>query len=1043
MGSSAPDRSNVQVLEGFFEGGLDSLLEDKEVSDYLKAGLKEAGCPPPFHIILVALFRKVAVLGWEFAGQTLRSRLLELLARNARLCRFLDRLANVCRTCEDRNRLKDMMIAHLRGEVRDLPPPKIDDATDAQVLAQLYTKQRFDDQDAQLAAIAEGLQDVLTEKSGDAIALYLGWAEGSDGTIADSIRYNSGLYDFEGREDEIDLLHHFAGDVSGASASSRFSWLLLVGRGGEGKTRLALEYTTKRIGVNWYAGRLSLPDLKQFRHGDWLPTQPTMIVIDYPGQGPGPVHALLANFARRHRAFDWPVRVLLLEREARGRWFEQVFPQSGDGAAIRAHAFVHQGEPLLEGRLVQPLPPEAIASMMTSRFKRAGLEPPDPNLLLAAAAQVDRRTAASTLELAAPPRPLFAAAVAEVMAGALERGDDVSAGWVEALDREDVLAEIVRRDRDMHWLPSAGGDHDALVRHENLLALATLAGGVRRSDLRDVPAPVAHLLPHPGEVGEGCLREDLVRRMSGYEQGHIAPLEPDLLGEYFVLSRLRRIDEVEGGPVREGICELAYHVGGMNAAGSTLRTVLDFPERSETLDWLLPGRNSSLPVLEKASGLVIDLIGHLGLRCTPALDWVREAREGAARGEQIALHEAMAVVNALHHAGSENDWTTIDAMLARIDALRAAFPDHLEVAEQESAAAFNITTDAARLNEWRRTDDMLARIDRLRASYPANAEIALNEAMAAYNYMNRARKAGDRARGSAMMARLDDLREAFPDHFEIALRMTKSAVNETGTDASLDDWPRLESMLSRISGLRSAFPDRLELVGQEAMAAANIAGHAAQAGKSALVDSIFARLDQLRLDFPTDVEVVTQEGKAVVNASAAAAEAEEWEKVDSLLARIDRLRALYPEQPDLIMYEAMTAANIVRPATLAGDFARVDAMLVRGRTLAATPVAAASGPLLALWITKLLGRIHAEEEIEGGLIDELLERLQVAVAAVGAANDSEIAASLTLVKHLTVSGHGARTGELVRMLTSAGVDWSVVPDLNVMDIPTALGFKPG
>jgi hypothetical protein len=915
--------ASTELFQSLVEGGLAALFDDKEICDLFKAGLKEAGCSPPFHIIVFTVLKKLALLGWDFGGQALRTRLFELLTRNERLSKWLDRIANICRECEDKIRLKGIMIATLRGELHQGPAPKIDDATDAQVLAQLYTRQRFAEQDAQLDAIAVALQDLLTEKSGDAIAPYLGWAEGNGATIADSIRYNSGLYDFEGRDREIDLLDRFCGDPSLALPGNRFSWLLLTGPGGEGKTRLALEYTTERIGGNWHAGRLSLPDLKQFRHGEWLPARSTLIVIDYPAQGPDSVHALLSNLARRHRAFDWPVHVLLLEREAQGQWFDSVFPSSSDGAAIRAHAFTQDGHHFLDGLAVEPLGLEAIISIMEGRFLGAGLDPPNRGLLLKALSRVDKRAVETEQGPLPFPRPLFAAAVAEVMIATLHRGEAIDSDWVGALDRELVLAEIVRRDREMHWLPCAGGRRDVLIRHENLVALATLAGGMKRSHIRNLPRDIAELLPDSGEAGSWPLSEDLIRRMGGYEHGRISPLEPDLLGEYFLLDRLARMNEVEGECARRSICALAFELGGMEAVGSALRAALDFPDRAEALEWLLPGPDASRASLEGASALVVDLTGIIGVRAVPALD--RLAKNWEQEDGQIAIHLAMALANVTSHAGRTCDWDQVDVMLAGIDRLRAIFPKVVEIAFEEAKAAVNVLPFACSAGEWARIDAMLARIDRLRLVFPTQPGVALQEAKAAVNLVSRG--ACDRPWLEAILARIDRACAAFPEHAEIALRAAMAAFNVTHFASEIGDWDLVEAMLARMDRLRATYTDAGDIALEEARVAGTVALNAGKAGEWARVDGMVARIDRLRIAFPHNAKIALEEATAAFNISLCAKD--NWPRVDAMLARIERLRITFPEYAEIRHREARAALIAMGSAGEAGDGGRIQTMLAK------------------------------------------------------------------------------------------------------------------
>ncbi|MCA8902609.1 MAG: hypothetical protein KDA53_15320, partial [Hyphomonas sp.] len=56
------------------------------------------------------------------------------------------------------------------------------------------------------------------------------------------------------------------------------------------------------------------------------------------------------------------------------------------------------------------------------------------------------------------------------------------------------------------------------------------------------------------------------------------------------------------------------------------------------------------------------------------------------------------------------DWDRVEAMLARIDALRHAFPDHQDIALQEAMAAVNVTKHAGKAGDWDRVEAALNRL---------------------------------------------------------------------------------------------------------------------------------------------------------------------------------------------------------------------------------------------------------------------------------------------------------------------------------------------
>ena len=177
-----------------------------------------------------------------------------------------------------------------------------------------------------------------------------------DRSVVDAIRYNSDQYEFVGRRAELDLLGQFLGDITIAGPRSAFQWLLITGPGGEGKSRLAFHFIQNVVPQPWKAGRLYFTDLRDLNFSKWRPRQPTLLVIDYPAQEPDLVRDLLTNLQRNAILFDFPARVLLLEREATGEWFNKVFPENSTSAWFVAIAFAARNSKKA-GHCRRPRPP--------------------------------------------------------------------------------------------------------------------------------------------------------------------------------------------------------------------------------------------------------------------------------------------------------------------------------------------------------------------------------------------------------------------------------------------------------------------------------------------------------------------------------------------------------------------------------------------------------------------------------------------------------------------------------------------------------------
>jgi hypothetical protein len=117
-----------------------------------------------------------------------------------------------------------------------------------------------------------------------------------------------------GRGSEQSQLYEFL------NATQPFLWLQVAGAAGQGKSRLAWELIQEARGdLGFSAGFMAASELGEFSSfwGQWQPSKPTLIVIDYVAQTTNLVGPLMAVLMRRSSEFDHKVRLLLLERQ---RW---------------------------------------------------------------------------------------------------------------------------------------------------------------------------------------------------------------------------------------------------------------------------------------------------------------------------------------------------------------------------------------------------------------------------------------------------------------------------------------------------------------------------------------------------------------------------------------------------------------------------------------------------------------------------------------------------------------------------------------------------
>jgi hypothetical protein len=397
--------------------------------------------------------------------------------------------------------------------------------------------------------------------------------------------YSARVLPLIGRDAEIGTLTDFLDH-----ADMPFGWMVMHGSAGVGKSRLALEICLA-VGKEWHAGFLPQggqePDW-----GRWQPLLPTLIVIDSAARDTEHNRMLLQALAGRGTTdgtlgLEAPVRVLLLERTVEGGWLDKIL---GD-EVTKAQLTAVRAPDLPLTTVSDPWP---IFEFVLGR-KNAPL--PDRAETLAAFGEIDPER-----------RPLFAYFMADAMA----RGDDV-----RHFDAQRLLDQVVNHSRNAYWAPAG-----VTAKDERLMAVATMAGGLPVSafdDIREKLLPIWDVDRHPA----------MFLAMTGQESGeHIAPLQPDIVGEHFALACLGQGNLSNDDRAR--LCALAWRLAPRNMGQFAGRSHRDLPGHA-MLRWIrkLPpfeGEPQSFWAMA-AAGMLLELRSRDPVEARALLDDVRRVAE--------------------------------------------------------------------------------------------------------------------------------------------------------------------------------------------------------------------------------------------------------------------------------------------------------------------------------------------------------------------------------------------------------------------------------
>lgn len=364
----------------------------------------------------------------------------------------------------------------------------------------------------------------------------------------DKLHFSMEYDEFIGRGKEIKIIEEkmFTGNHL---TSDKFRWMAICGEGGTGKSRLCLELMDRALQHGFVNS--GFIDSKFIAQPDFIASaatqlrQNTLLIVDYSTGSQSHIPTFLADWVRYAASFEdaVTVRLLLVLRNARDPLFEKLerLPALRHGPEIeRAEQRPSDGQRLtlskLSGTDTRLLMENRIASVAAELDQ-------DPK-------QADGDELTRRLSLFDPfRRPLFALVVAD----AFQRGilDDVESDKSREEARFDLIERYLKRQRKEYWKQRLdaienGVAESKLEPHENALRLATAVMGISLDDYKSIKnsldSDIQPLLPAVQRLaGVGDLHAAVVRSMNGTdmfqddEKGFIRQMEPDMIGECFVL----------------------------------------------------------------------------------------------------------------------------------------------------------------------------------------------------------------------------------------------------------------------------------------------------------------------------------------------------------------------------------------------------------------------------------------------------------------------------------------------------------------------------
>ena len=425
---------------------------------------------------------------------------------------------------------------------------------------------RLDDRDPKLhdapRAAVRGNQNIVVQIAGDGNRVdirhpHLSLVRHGHLTVRDGIGLlyaQARAIPLFGRDETLQSLETWA-----QSTNSPISIRVIVGSGGSGKTRLAMDLCDRLSDAGWHAGFLSPTELPRFlaqqNLATWGWSRPTLVAIDDTAARSKALGDWLRELAGNPGDSDKPLRLLLIARHAdlNGGWWREAF-DSGSSSAYALQGMLNPREPVK----LLPLAPAARRQVLDAMLARLGSSKRVPP------AGADPGFDEQLARLAWGGDPLY-------LMIAASRAAETGLGSLLALNRVELVKAVAggERARLARQAQACGLTPEVLC---HMAALVTLCGGLSWEALADaVPAELTAL--HRSNAHPAAdIANALCAALPAEDDDGVAAIFPHPVGEAFVL------DVLGSRRLAQGVVSRAFALSGLAVADTLIRCAQDFGE---------------------------------------------------------------------------------------------------------------------------------------------------------------------------------------------------------------------------------------------------------------------------------------------------------------------------------------------------------------------------------------------------------------------------------------------------------------------------------
>jgi len=302
---------------------------------------------------------------------------------------------------------------------------------------------------------------------------------------------------------------------------------------------------------------------------------------------------------------------------------------------------------------------------------------------------------------------------------------------------------------------------------------------------------------------------------------------------------------------------------------------------------------------------------------------------------EVRVNLAIALFNASSHYGTAEDFDKMEGCIEELRRLSAGHPDDPEVRKRLAMGLYNATSYYRTAGDLVKIERCLEELRRLGADNPDDPEVRKPLAIGLYNASTYYGTAGDLVKMEVCLEELRRLSAGHPDDPEVRKRLAMGLYNATNDYRTAGDLVKMEVCLEELRRLGADNPDDPEVRKQLAMGLYNASKYYGTAGDLVKIEGCLEELRRLGADNPDDLEVRKQLAMGLVNATSDYRTAGDLVKIEGCLEELRRLGADNPDDPEVRKQLAMGLYNASTYYGTAGDLVKIEGCLEELRRLGA------------------------------------------------------------------------------------------------------------